>query len=147
MAVKGVDGRAVGEGLKTYYRAKIEELEIQCRDKQHNLLRLEAQRNELNTKGEAVLSESTANGALGVRQQLCFSPSGRRLFWASPRSDGPSCASAVRLLREELQLLQEPGSYVGEVIKASSTAAPFRHLPWGAGAESPPALHSCNRRA
>ena len=24
---------------------------------------------------------------------------------------------AVRLLREELQLLQEPGSYVGEVIK------------------------------
>lgn len=27
------------------------------------------------------------------------------------------CAAAVRLLREELQLLQEPGSYVGEVIK------------------------------
>ena len=25
--------------------------------------------------------------------------------------------SAVRLLREELQLLQEPGSYVGEVVK------------------------------
>ena len=25
--------------------------------------------------------------------------------------------SAVRMLREELQLLQEPGSYVGEVIK------------------------------
>lgn len=24
---------------------------------------------------------------------------------------------AVRLLREELQLLQEPGSYVGEVVK------------------------------
>lgn len=24
---------------------------------------------------------------------------------------------AVRLLREELQLLQEPGSYVGEVLK------------------------------
>lgn len=28
-----------------------------------------------------------------------------------------SCFSPVRLLREELQLLQEPGSYVGEVIK------------------------------
>lgn len=27
------------------------------------------------------------------------------------------CFHAVRLLREELQLLQEPGSYVGEVIK------------------------------
>ena len=25
--------------------------------------------------------------------------------------------SAVRLLREELQLLHEPGSYVGEVVK------------------------------
>eukprot|EP00891_Asterochloris_glomerata_P001255 jgi/Astpho2/1255/fgenesh1_pm.00023_%23_10_t len=66
-------GRAVGEGLRNYYKAKIEELEIQARDKQHNLRRLEAQRNELNTR--------------------------------------------VRLLREELQLLQEPGSYVGEVIK------------------------------
>lgn len=44
-------GRAVGEGLRNYYKAKIEELEIQARDKQHNLRRLEAQRNELNTRG------------------------------------------------------------------------------------------------
>lgn len=66
-------GRPLGEGLRSYYKAKIEELEIQARDKQHNLRRLEAQRNDLNGK--------------------------------------------VRLLREELQLLQEPGSYVGEVIK------------------------------
>lgn len=41
----------MGEGLKSYYRAKIEELEILARDRQHNLRRLEAQRNELNTKG------------------------------------------------------------------------------------------------
>ena len=33
------------------------------------------------------------------------------------RRDLISCVHAVRLLREELQLLQEPGSYVGEVIK------------------------------
>uniref|UniRef100_A0A061S4D5 26S proteasome regulatory subunit T6 n=1 Tax=Tetraselmis sp. GSL018 TaxID=582737 RepID=A0A061S4D5_9CHLO len=65
-----------GEGLKDYYKAKIEELEIKARDKTHNLRRLEAQRNDLNTK--------------------------------------------VRLLREELQLLQEPGSYVGEVVKVMS---------------------------
>merc|ERR1712195_74988 len=56
-------------GIKTYYLSKIDELE-----KTINLRRLEAQRNELNSR--------------------------------------------VRLLREELQLLQEPGSYVGEVAKA-----------------------------
>ena len=44
-------GRPVGEGLRSYYKAKIEELEIQARDKQHNLRRLEAQRNDLNGKG------------------------------------------------------------------------------------------------
>ena len=44
-------GRGLGDGLKSYYKAKIEELEIMARNKQHNLRRLEAQRNELNTKG------------------------------------------------------------------------------------------------
>eukprot|EP00898_Chlorokybus_atmophyticus_P000305 jgi/Chlat1/1275/Chrsp117S01709 len=72
-AVKVARPVAVGEGLRSYYQGKIEELEIQLRDKTQNLRRLEAQRNELNTK--------------------------------------------VRMLREELQLLQEPGSYVGEVVK------------------------------
>eukprot|EP00961_Rhodomonas_salina_P123452 1663212-Rhodomonas_salina.1 len=61
-------------GIHSYYQAKIEELESVYRERTQNLRRLEAQRNELNTK--------------------------------------------VRLLREELQLLQEPGSYVGEVVKA-----------------------------
>jgi 26S proteasome regulatory subunit T6 len=61
------------EGLKSYYKTKIEELEASIIDKQQNLRRLEAQRNELNSK--------------------------------------------VRMLKEELQLLQEPGSYVGEVVK------------------------------
>jgi len=60
-------------GLTSYYQGKIDALEIATRNKEANLRRLQAQRNELNSK--------------------------------------------VRLLREELQLLQEPGSYVGEVIK------------------------------
>ena len=50
----------VGEGLSSYYKAKIEELEIQARDKQINLRRLEAQRNELNTKGDQMLLKSAA---------------------------------------------------------------------------------------
>jgi len=63
----------VAEGISMYYQTKIEELEVVIRDKTENVRRLEAQRNELNTK--------------------------------------------VRMLREEIQLLQEPGSYVGEVVK------------------------------
>eukprot|EP00775_Hariotina_reticulata_P005970 gene5970-6209_t len=69
----GNEQQQQSSGLKAYYKGKIEELEMLIKDKSHNLRRLEAQRNELNTQ--------------------------------------------VRLLREELQLLQEPGSYVGEVIK------------------------------
>lgn len=40
-----------GLGLKSYYKGKIEELEMLIKDKSHNLRRLEAQRNELNTQG------------------------------------------------------------------------------------------------
>ena len=61
------------DAVGTYYSSKIEELEVEVRERMLNLRRLEAQRNELNSK--------------------------------------------VRLLREELSLLQEPGSYVGEVVK------------------------------
>jgi len=61
------------EGLKQYFANKNDELELILQDKQQNLRRLEAQRNELNTK--------------------------------------------VRKLRDESQLLQELGSYVGEVVK------------------------------
>ena len=62
------------EGLKNYYISKIEELQMTLTENNQNLRRLEAQRNELNSK--------------------------------------------VRQLRDELQLLQEQGSYVGEVVKA-----------------------------
>ncbi|KAH1052553.1 hypothetical protein AAZX31_08G220800 [Glycine max] len=62
-----------GEGLRHYYSHNIHEHQLLLRQKTHNLNRLEAQRNELNSR--------------------------------------------VRMLREELQLLQEPGSYVGEVVK------------------------------
>ncbi|KAJ9518879.1 hypothetical protein QJQ45_026274 [Haematococcus lacustris] len=87
-----------GDGLKGYYKSKIEELELKVKDKSHNLRRLEAQRNELNTQGN--------------RHKLRTSNAKRG------RTLSRSHLIAVRLLREELQLLQEPGSFVGDVIKA-----------------------------
>lgn len=40
-----------GEGLRPYYLAHIHDLLLQLRVKTHNLHRLEAQRNDLNSKG------------------------------------------------------------------------------------------------
>lgn len=40
------------QGIQAYYRSKIQEMEVLVRDKAQNFRRLEAQRNELNTKGK-----------------------------------------------------------------------------------------------
>merc|ERR1711935_1094574 len=70
----GSEAATKPEGLRQYYVAKIEKLQLTVTERNQNLRRLQAQRNELNAK--------------------------------------------VRMLSEELQLLQEQGSYVGEVVKA-----------------------------
>eukprot|EP00850_Spirogloea_muscicola_P026435 SM007396S21909 [mRNA] locus=s7396:41:737:- [translate_table: standard] len=98
-------GRAAapaGDGLRAYYAAKAEQLAIALRDKTQNLRRLEAQRNDLNSKG-------------GPPPLLLAPPRGPADGGHLPSP--PPRAPAVRMLREELQLLQEPGSYVGEVVK------------------------------
>jgi hypothetical protein len=41
-----------GETVTSFFLSKINELELNIKDKSHNLRRLEAQRNELNTQGE-----------------------------------------------------------------------------------------------
>lgn len=88
-----------GDGIYSYYQSKIEELEVVVREKTQNLRRLEAQRNELNSKGaRPPVRVSPPTGQLRARRRT----------WAH---------ATVRMLREELQLLQEPGSYVGEVTK------------------------------
>ncbi|XP_037731865.1 26S proteasome regulatory subunit 8 isoform X1 [Drosophila subpulchrella] len=69
----GVPEDGQGPGFHPYFTQKISELQFTVIERQKNLLRLQAQRNELNSK--------------------------------------------VRLLREELQLLQEQGSYIAEVVK------------------------------
>jgi hypothetical protein len=45
--------QAGGEGLTWVFQQKVEQLELMVKDKTHNLRRLEAQRNELNTQGGA----------------------------------------------------------------------------------------------
>lgn len=48
-----VDGKVDGksEGFRSYYVQKIEELQLTVNEKSQNLRRLQAQRNELNAKG------------------------------------------------------------------------------------------------
>jgi 26S proteasome regulatory subunit T6 len=102
MVVASSSKPTVDAGLKPFFKGKVEELELLIKDKGHNLRRLEAQRNELNTQGECRCPSSTAAYA-----------------------DTADCCASVRLLREELQLLQEPGSYVGEVIKVCCATGLF----------------------
>lgn len=45
-----------GEGFRSYYIQKIEELQLVVADKAQNLRRLQAQRNELNAKGKILCS-------------------------------------------------------------------------------------------
>lgn len=40
-----------GEGLRQYYIQHIHDVQLQVRQKSHNLHRLEAQRNDLNSRG------------------------------------------------------------------------------------------------
>jgi 26S proteasome regulatory subunit T6 len=49
------DKPSKGEGLRQYFITKIEELELIVAEKSQNLRRLQAQRNELNAKGNNLL--------------------------------------------------------------------------------------------
>ena len=98
-AVMEVD-ETVGEGLKQYYVTKVEELQLIVNEKTQNLRRLQAQRNELNAKGMFSWCLMFVD-KFHLTKWIFFSP----IF------------VLVRMLREELQLLQEQGSYVGEVVK------------------------------
>lgn len=55
MAVASMDVDASPAGLRAYYKAKIESMEVALSQKTQNLRRLEAQRNELNGKGARVV--------------------------------------------------------------------------------------------
>ncbi|KAG6510706.1 hypothetical protein ZIOFF_028737 [Zingiber officinale] len=88
-----------GKGLRQYYVQYIHDLQLQIRKKANNLQRLEAQRNDLNSREILAIRKG---------QIHCNNFSGCLLLYV---------VVAVRMLREELQLLQKPSSYVGEVVK------------------------------
>lgn len=108
----------VRDGIKGFYRSKIEEAEGEIHEKTQNLRRLEAQRNALNAKGRRKeLDVGHGGGAF-----LCLLVPFFFHSDAQPPTDPLFCPHSfftllVRHLREELQLLQEPGSYVAEVVK------------------------------
>jgi hypothetical protein len=52
------------EGLTWVFQQKVEQLELMVKEKTHNLRRLEAQRNELNTQGAGPRNEVPWVGSL-----------------------------------------------------------------------------------
>lgn len=105
-AVAAPGSHSSQDGLRTFFRSKVDELEMTVRLRQQNLRRLQAQRNELNQRGAGRADAHDAP----FRGARALGPRGR-----AERSRG--AAFAVRALRDELALLQEPGSHVGEVVK------------------------------
>ncbi|KAJ9538883.1 hypothetical protein OSB04_031616 [Centaurea solstitialis] len=95
-----------GDGLRQYYLQHIHDAQLQVRQKTHNLNRLEAQRNELNSRGLVILRVD-----MSLHNMLYF------LHFNIGLLSDFNVKHTVRMLKEELQLLQEPGSYVGEVVK------------------------------
>ena len=110
-------GEGEDKGIRSYYLSKIDELELVVRERTQNLQRLKAQRNEWNAKGMYI-------SKIGPLESVCDCVCGARAsglhiysFYSFTHTQ-TSTTYTVRLLREELYHLQEPGSYVGEVIKA-----------------------------
>jgi len=84
--------------LDSFFHNKIESMQHEVLVKEAGLRRLEAQRNDYN-------SERFVQSLIPIFNQLCRPNIPLLIFFP------------VRLLREELGLLQQPGSYVGEVVK------------------------------
>jgi len=81
-------------GLRAYYDAKIEELEVRLRDKTQNLRRLEAQRNELNGRGAPSARETD----VGVARASAARERTRR---RDERGDRDEIANAARAKSED----------------------------------------------
>ena len=83
-------------GVESYYTQRLDELDLKIRERSENLQRLRAQRNELNSRGECWWCEHETPPL--------------------PKADAAAFCT-VRLLREELVLLLEPASSIGDIVK------------------------------
>lgn len=98
-----MDKTQAKDGLRAYYKAKIEEHEIAVRDKTQNLRRLEAQRNELNTKGEfAGHSPSSSHEKKKRKKHELVCPARRGRHVVCTRRDGFARAPGRRRLRRSV---------------------------------------------
>ena len=91
-------------GLKSYFQQKLEELDVILREKEQNVRRLEAQRNDWNEKGVSRVFIALENWQSYLR--IAFTNLLLDYYFL-----------LVRFIKEELMKLQEPGSQVGEVVK------------------------------
>jgi hypothetical protein len=101
-AAKGRSGGG-GEGLRQYYLQHIHDLQLQIRQKTHNLNRLEAQRNDLNSRGDisSRLSPQTLESMCPSRAAFWLGESSITLMetlplagcesWSNARALGCSC--------------------------------------------------------
>ena len=75
---------APNAGLTSYFTGKIAELELSVRDRTQNLRRLEAQRNELNTKGAPAPPRRAARRSAPRRRASRTSRCISTKAWAPP---------------------------------------------------------------
>lgn len=109
-------------GVAAYYASKLDALQLALSEKAANLRRLEAQVREA--------ARARRDRRRFHPRARCRSPSVPLPFPAAPPCACPArpvpqrtlLNAKVRALREELGLLQEPGSYIGEVAKAMAGA-------------------------
>ena len=114
--------------IESYLRDKVNELEVLTQDRMQNLRRLEAQRNDLNSKGQREPRFFAASSSPVADRGRCIAVCAFG-FWCllsmclvgathiRARTRARTRTRAVRLLREEIALLQEPSSHIGEVVK------------------------------
>lgn len=111
-------------GIESYYRTQLAATRIQVHDATQDGKRLQAQRNDLNSQGLKTHRDTGEEEQRGAQRRGAMEEQPRSAMESAPHPFSSAllllcsvlCLS-VRRLRDELQKLQESGSYIGEVVK------------------------------